>query len=64
MLYFEIILMTLFVVLTAIGYKKSNRNTMLVGSICLLVGLAGEPFMKGFNEGFKESREARLSQSQ
>jgi hypothetical protein len=50
-MYFEIITVVLFVVLFTIGYRKSNRNIMLVASVCLLIGLAGPDFVKGFQDG-------------
>lgn len=52
MFYFELILIVLFVVLTIIGYKKSDRNIMLAGSICLVIAMSAAPFAKGFTEGF------------
>jgi len=62
--YFEIILLILFIALTAIGYKKTNRNMMLLGSICLLIASAGEPFRNGFNEGFAKSRAEHEAKSE
>lgn len=48
----EVVFLIAFIVLAAVGYKKNNRNLMLVSSLCLLVGLAGPDFMKGFMEGY------------
>jgi hypothetical protein len=50
----EVIGSLLFVVLTILGYKKYNRNIMLVASICLIVGLAGPDFIAGFIEGYND----------
>jgi hypothetical protein len=50
----EVIGSLLFVVLTILGYKKDNRNIMLVASICLIVGLAGPDFIAGFIEGYND----------
>lgn len=55
MYYFEIITFFLFVVLLTIGYRKNNRNMMLVASLCLLLGLAAPDFIRGFQEGYSAS---------
>jgi succinate-acetate transporter protein len=56
MYYFEVFLLVAFVILTIVGYKKNNRNLMLAGSFCLLIGLIAAPFSKGFNEGYDSSK--------
>jgi len=48
----EAIGLLLFIVLTVLGYKKDNRNIMLVASLCLLVCLAGPDFIAGYIEGY------------
>ena len=53
MFYFEIVLIVLFLIATILGYKKNNRNMMLIGSVCLVIAVSAEPFMKGFNKGFE-----------
>jgi hypothetical protein len=53
MFWIEIISFVLFVVLTFIGYKSNKRNIMLLASIVLLIGLAGEDFLSGFSEGYQ-----------
>lgn len=55
MVFVEVIGFVLFVVLTIIGYKKSNRNMMLMASLCLLLAVAGPDFIAGFNDGFSDS---------
>ena len=50
----EIICLLLFIVLTVLGYKKDNKNIMLVASICLLVGLAGPDLIAGYTQGYNE----------
>jgi len=37
---------------------------MLLGSICLLIASAGEPFRNGFNEGFAKSRAEHEAKSE
>ena len=54
MFFVEVIGFALFAVLMTIGYKKSNRNIMLMASICLLVAVAGPSFIAGFTAGFSE----------
>lgn len=51
----EVIGFVLFVALMAIGYKKHNRNMMLMASTCLLVAVAGPDFIVGFIEGFSDA---------
>lgn len=52
---FELIGIIAFVALSAIGYKKNNRNMMLTASMCLLVALAAPEFAAGFIEGYNGS---------
>ncbi|WP_143873171.1 hypothetical protein [Catenovulum sediminis] len=55
MYWVEIISFVLFVVLMFIGYKANKRNIMLLASIVLLIGLAGEDFISGVSEGYKDA---------
>lgn len=48
----EIIGLLLFFVLTILGYRKNNRNIMLVASLCLMISLAAPDFITGFIAGF------------
>ena len=54
MFFVEVIGFALFAILMTIGYKKSNRNMMLMASICLLVAVAGPNFIAGFIDGLSE----------
>ena len=52
----EIIQFTLFIifaVLTIIGYRKNNRNLMLLGAVAITFGFVGLDFMLGFAEGIE-----------
>ena len=49
---FEIMGLLFFVVLTVLGYRKSNRNILLMASICLLATFAIPDFICGFIEGY------------
>ena len=57
MVYVEITGLILFIVLMTLGYRKNNRNLMLLSSLCLLVGLAGLDFVSGFIEGFNAGKQ-------
>ena len=46
----EIVSFLLFLVLIFLGYKKNNRNIMLVASVCLFIGLAAPDLVSGFME--------------
>ena len=55
MFYLEIVFTVLFILLTVVGYRKSNRNIMLLGSICLVISFGAEPFLNGFSDGFNQT---------
>ena len=55
MLIIETLGSVLFVVLMIIGYRKNNRNIMLIASLCLFVAVAGPDFAAGVIEGFNEA---------
>ena len=57
MFYLQLLFSLLFIFLTAYGYIKNKRNIMLLGSFCLIVATAAEPFSAGFNEGYSSNRE-------
>lgn len=48
----ELIALTLFVVLSIVGYKKDNRNLLLSGAVILLIGFGGHNFIAGFIDGY------------
>lgn len=56
MLVLEVALFISFAVLIVVGYKKKNRNVMLVASLCLLLAIAIPSFSDGFKEGFDKER--------
>ncbi len=58
MVYLEITGLILFIVLMTLGYRKNNRNMMLISALCLLIGLAVPEFISGFIEGFNAVRQA------
>ena len=47
----QIILFIAFAVLTTIGYKKNNRNLMLLGAIAISFAFVGLDFLMGVDEG-------------
>ena len=49
----QLFLFVAFVVLTTIGYKKNNRNLMLLGAVAITFGFVGLEFMVGFAEGIE-----------
>ena len=57
MVYVEITGLILFIVLMTLGYRKNNRNLMLISALCLLIGLAGPDFVSGFIEGFNAGKQ-------
>ena len=58
MVYLEITGLILFIVLMTLGYRKNNRNMILISALCLLIGLAAPEFISGFIEGFNAVRQA------
>ena len=58
MVYLEITGLILFIVLMTLGYRKNNRNMMLISALCLLIGLAVPEFISGFIKGFNAARHA------
>ncbi|MBF7073399.1 hypothetical protein ISG33_08325 [Glaciecola sp. MH2013] len=59
---FEVVMLVLFLVLTAVAYKKRSRKILLVGSLCLVAAFAAKPFFEGFNEGFETRKVEILEQ--
>ncbi|XQW84096.1 hypothetical protein ACOYR1_13240 [Thalassotalea piscium] len=49
----QLVLFLVFVVLTTIGYKKNNRNLMLLGAVAITFGFVGLEFMLGFAAGIE-----------
>lgn len=62
MFYFEVILFIFFVYFISFGYRKNNRNMMLLGSFCLFLSLSAGGFVEGVNKGFAEKSQ-ELKQS-
>lgn len=56
MFFMEILLLVLFVMLLAVGYKKNNRNIMLIGSLCLVLATALPSLSTGVQEGFDKTK--------
>jgi len=54
----EIVGLVLFIALMAVGYKKNNRNIMLLASLCLLVAVAGPDFVSGVMDGLNAQAES------
>lgn len=54
----EIVGLALFIALMAVGYKKNNRNMMLLASLCLLVAVAGSDFVSGVMDGLNAQAES------
>lgn len=47
----QIVLFVIFVVITIIGYKKNNRNLMLLGAVVITFGFIGLDFILNFFRG-------------
>ncbi len=49
----QIVLFLVFVVLTTVGYRKNNRNLMLLGAIAITFGFVGLDIMLGIAHGIE-----------
>ncbi|GLX84524.1 hypothetical protein tloyanaT_07760 [Thalassotalea loyana] len=49
----QLVLFVIFIVLTTIGYKKNNRNLMLLGAVLVGTGYFGLEFVIGFVESIE-----------
>ncbi|WP_278380995.1 hypothetical protein [Pseudoalteromonas distincta] len=47
----QLILFIVFAVLTTLGYKKNNRNLMLLGAVAISFAFVGLDFLIGIDEG-------------
>ncbi|GAB2499847.1 hypothetical protein [Arenimonas alkanexedens] len=57
---FQVVLLIFGVVFFALGYRKLNRNWMLLGTVLLVFGLVAPEAIQGFRDGFAEGyNEAR-----
>lgn len=54
MIYLELIFFLLFVVFTVVGYRKSNRDLMLIGVICSLIAFVVPEAIQGYQNGYSE----------
>jgi len=63
MLIIEVIGLITFLLLTLVGYRKNNRNFMLFASLILILTLAAPNFVKGFNQGYKDTKAMQTSAS-
>lgn len=52
MSYVDLVIFIVFIALIAVGYKRNNRNILLVASILLVVVFGGPEFVRGFHDGF------------
>lgn len=52
MLYVEIALLVLGVILLVVGYRKNNRNILVLSALVLLVSACINQFALGFKDGF------------
>ena len=50
----QIVLMVLGVALFAMGYRKTHRNRMLIGTVLIVLAFAMPEFVRGFGEGFAD----------
>lgn len=50
-------------ILLALGYRKTHRNHMLSGAILMVLALAAPDFIRGFQQGFNETRDAHQAGS-
>lgn len=57
MIYLELIFFLLFVAFVVIGYRKSNRDLMLIGIICSLISFVVPDVLQGFQDGYQQSSE-------
>ena len=51
----QLILFIVFAVLTTIGYKKNNRNLMLLGAVAISFAFVGLDFLIGVDEGLSKT---------
>ena len=58
---FQAVLLLLGVVVFALGYRKTNRNQMLLGTILLVIGAGAAEFARGLGEGFAEGYNSGLT---
>ena len=58
---FQAVLLLLGVVVFAVGYRKTNRNQMLLGTILLVIGAGAVEFSRGFGEGFSDGYSSGLT---
>jgi hypothetical protein len=49
------------VVFLALGYRKTNRNQMLLGAVLLVIGAGAAEFARGFGEGFSDGYNSGLT---
>jgi len=49
----QLVLFITFIVLTSVGYRKNDRNLMLLGAIAMTLGFVGLEFMLGFAESIE-----------
>ena len=58
MYYLEVGLLLIGIVLLVMGYRKRNRNMMLVAAIFLFLSAAMDSLVGGFMEGYEQSKAA------
>ena len=61
MYYFEIALFVAGLTLLIAGYRKNQRNVLLVAAVLLFLSGAVESFVEGFQEGYFGSRDNHSS---
>ncbi|GAB3732581.1 hypothetical protein GCM10028794_09770 [Silanimonas algicola] len=50
----QIALMVFGIALFVVGYRKTHRNRMLIGTVLIVLAFALPDFVTGFSEGFTE----------
>lgn len=58
MIYLELIFFLLFVIFTALGYRKSNRDLMLIGAVCSVIAFTVPEFIEGFQAGYQQASQS------
>ncbi|MBY6063327.1 hypothetical protein [Pseudidiomarina sediminum] len=57
MFYIELFFIAACVTLTIVGYRKHNRNYMLLGTLCLVVATVLPSVANGFQESYEQRKQ-------
>lgn len=63
MIYIELFFIAACVILTIVGYRKHNRNYMLLGTLCLVVATVLPSVANGFQESYEKQKRELAAQN-